>query len=71
VNWQNGSPPPTVGWYRTTIPPDYKDTNAYRWWDGEVWSWAAFPHENAEVAGKWAEKKLDANISELVMWRET
>jgi hypothetical protein len=37
---------------------------AYRWWDGERWSWPAFAHEVAEKAAHWAGKKEkeDANV---------
>jgi hypothetical protein len=69
VSWHKCVRPPCEGWYLTKIPPAYKDTNAYRWWDGELWSWAAFPHENAANAAKWAEKKEPTYVSSLVMWR--
>jgi hypothetical protein len=48
MKWNKGKPP-SIGWWPTAV--------GYRWWDGEVWSWAAFMHESAEKAAHWAAKK--------------
>jgi hypothetical protein len=57
--WKKG-PPPSIGWWPTR---HYEKTSAdYRWWDGEVWSWAAFAHEPADKAAKWASKKETMHV---------
>lgn len=50
------SPPPSIGWWPTknTLSAHHA---AYRWWNGEVWSWPAFKHESAVKAAYWAAKK--------------
>lgn len=69
MRW-NKSKPPAVGWYPTKVPPYGNWNNAYRWWDGKMWSWAAFPHENAERAGRWAAKKESNYVSSVMLWSE-
>lgn len=55
MNWKKGVPP-SIGWWPTKhYHQQFHAT--YRWWDGECWSWAAFAHEPAEKAAKWASKK--------------
>ena len=63
MKWNNGHPP-APGWYPAKRPWAAWE-NGYRWWDGERWSWPAFPHESAEKAGKWASKKEQGEI----LWR--
>ena len=70
MKWKKFVNPPAAGWYPTKSPPLYEDNNACRWWDGTVWSWAAFPHESAANAAKWAEKKEAPNVSSFMAWRE-
>ena len=53
--WKKG-PPPSIGWWPTKHYHN-RDSATYRWWDGECWSWAAFAHESAEKAARWAAKK--------------
>jgi len=53
--WHKG-PPPSIGWWPTKHYHN-RDSAAYRWWNGECWSWAAFMHESAEKAAHWARKK--------------
>ena len=55
MKWNKGSPP-SVGWWpvKNTLNA-YQ--NAYRWWDGEGWSWPAFSFESAATAARWAAKK--------------
>lgn len=55
MNWKKGVPP-SIGWWPVK---NFLSTHqgAYRWWDGEVWSWVAFAHESAEKAAHWAAKK--------------
>jgi hypothetical protein len=66
MEWQKGTPP-SEGWWPTK---HFLNSNwgAYRWWDGERWSWPAFAHEVAEKAAHWAGKKEkeDANV----LWAE-
>jgi len=64
--WHSGKPP-AVGWYRTR-GRDLSWQGAYRWWDGSRWSWAAFEHENASRAGRWAEKKEASGYVNLLTW---
>jgi len=55
MNWKKGVPP-SIGWWPTKhYHQQFHAT--YRWWDGEGWSWAAFAHEPADKAAKWAAKK--------------
>ena len=62
MEWRKGTPP-SEGWWPTK---HFLNSNwgAYRWWDGERWSWPAFAHEVAEKAAHWAGKKEkeDANV---------
>jgi len=37
--WHKG-PPPHVGWWEASIAFNAME---WRWWDGEDWSWPAFP----------------------------
>jgi hypothetical protein len=57
MKWNKGAPP-SIGWWPTKhyekASADYVD---YRWWDGECWSWAAFAHEPADKAARWAAKR--------------
>jgi len=67
MNWNVGNPP-SPGWYAAKkIKGDFWH-NAYRWWDGRRWSWPAFPHENSEKAGRWAQQKEPAGHNSEIMW---
>ena len=55
--WYKG-PPPSIGWWPVKNHL-LMHQGAYRWWDGEAWSWPAFMHESAEKAARWAAKKDD------------
>lgn len=68
MEWKRGKPP-AIGWYPARAP-EFVWANNYRWWDGERWSWCAFPHENAEKAGRWAAKKETSYFSSRVLWAE-
>ena len=68
INWHSGKPP-AVGWYRAK-GKDFPWTGTYRWWDGTRWSWAAFEHESAERAGRWALKKESNGYVDRLMWSE-
>lgn len=46
--WHSG-PPPHIGWWNAST---IKDPAAWRWWNGEVWSRAAYPHQTAAYAAK-------------------
>ena len=58
--WHKG-PPPSIGWWPTKHYHN-RDSATYRWWDGECWSWAAFAHESAEKAARWAAKKETLHV---------
>jgi hypothetical protein len=66
MKWSRGAPP-EEGWYACKFH-DRPWLNAYRWWDGKRWSWAAFPHEKAERAAFWATKKEAAYCSKELLW---
>ena len=68
MKWNKGKPP-VEGWYPTRLP-QYAWANSYRWWDGSIWSWAAFPHEDAQRAGRWAKKKETNFVSNQMVWSE-
>ena len=52
MKWHKGEPP-EAGWYPAMrIRERGGWNNGWRWWDGERWSWPAFPHESAQKAGR-------------------
>lgn len=57
MKWHKG-PPPSIGWWPTKNTLNTHQ-GAYRWWDGECWSWPAFSFEPAAKAAYWATKKED------------
>lgn len=64
--WKKG-PPPSLGWWPVkNSHASYQ--GAYRWWDGECWSWPAFSFESADRAARWAEKKID--WSDVIEWTD-
>lgn len=65
--WHKG-PPPSIGWWPTKHYHN-RDSATYRWWDGECWSWAAFAHESAEKAARWALKKETLH-TDNIEWAE-
>jgi len=40
--WLDG-PPPHVGWWNASLN---READNWRWWDGNVWSFPAFPTSN-------------------------
>jgi hypothetical protein len=72
MKWKNGTPP-EPGWYPTRFSRDTTQAwqNAYRWWDGRVWSWPAFPHENEFQAARWAAKKEVKSYKFEIIWGTT
>jgi hypothetical protein len=69
MKWNVGTPP-TPGWYAARFARDTTQgwNNAYRWWDGRLWSWPAFPHESAVKAGRWASKKEVKGYNTEIIW---
>jgi hypothetical protein len=69
MKWNKGIPP-TVGWYPARFARDTTQAwqNGYRWWDGRVWSWPAFPHENEFRAARWATKKEVKSYNQEIIW---
>ena len=68
MKWHKGEPP-EAGWYPAMrIKERGGWNNGWRWWDGERWSWPAFPHESAQKAGKWAAQKEPAGHTPEIMW---
>lgn len=65
-DWNKG-PPPSLGWWpvKNSHAPW---AGAYRWWDGECWSWPAFSFESADRAARWAAKKID--WSDVIEWAD-
>lgn len=45
--WRKG-PPPHVGWWNASVR---RFKHAWRWWDGEQWSYAASTDMRASQAG--------------------
>jgi hypothetical protein len=70
LKWKSG-PPPAIGWWPTKVTqiPRRNWNGAYRWWDGESWSYAAFEHESAKKAAEWA-AKTDRTTSKWMLWSE-
>lgn len=48
--WKKG-PPPCIGWWNASTR---KAPDAWRWWDGEKWSFPAYPETSLEIVGKYA-----------------
>ena len=67
MTW-NRTKPPAPGWYAAKRIRDRDWSNGWRWWDGERWSWPAFPHESLERVGKWAEQKEPKGHNVEIMW---
>jgi hypothetical protein len=69
MKWNVGTPP-TPGWYAARFARDTTKgwNNSYRWWDGRVWSWPAFPHESAVKAARWAAKKEVKGYNTEIIW---
>ena len=67
MKWHKGEPP-AIDWYPTMKIRGRGWDNSWRWWDGECWSWPAFPHESAQKAGKWAAQKEPAGHTPEIMW---
>lgn len=67
MKWNKGAPP-ECGWYACKFVGQPHWLNGYRWWDGICWSWAAFPHETAYTAGKYAAKKEVSYTSKTILW---
>ena len=68
MKWNKGNPP-EPGWYPATrVSSNLSWNNGYKWWDGERWSWYAFPHETAYMAARWAAKKEVAGHNSEIMW---
>jgi len=61
------SPPPSIGWWPVST---MLGVEAYRWWDGKVWSWPAFSFESADKAGYWATKKETPKDSKGIFWAD-
>lgn len=66
MKWNKGTPP-SIGWWPTKNLMSAHHA-AYRWWDGECWSWPAFSFESAVKASHWASKKEDKKKS--IEWAE-
>lgn len=49
--WHKG-PPPSIGWWPASA---MRNEDVFRWWNGQVWSCAAFPEDSAGTAASWAE----------------
>lgn len=65
--WKKG-PPPSIGWWPVKNHL-LMHQGAYRWWDGEAWSWPAFMHESAAKAAHWAAKK-DNDRGDGIEWTD-
>jgi len=57
IKWNKGAPP-SIGWWPVKNLLS-ASAAAYRWWNGEHWSWPAFSFEPAAKAAYWASKKED------------
>jgi hypothetical protein len=68
MEWNKGNPP-SIGWWPTKNLLNGHQ-GAYRWWDGEQWSWPAFAHENSEKAAYWAAKKEYSRTQEKIEWAD-
>jgi hypothetical protein len=51
--WNKGAPP-SIGWWPASCDGDIKEI---RWWDGEVWSFAAHPNQSAVDANHKSQQK--------------
>ena len=67
TKWQSG-PPPSMGWWPCKIK-DWSDRGGLRWWNGNLWSWPAFPTDSAKDAERYA-NKLAKSDQHLIEWTE-
>lgn len=67
TQWHSG-PPPSLGWWPCEIV-GYPLSGYLRWWNGHCWSWAAWPHESAEAAARWAGKSAEKDMH-LIQWSD-
>lgn len=68
MDWNTGKPP-TVGWYAVKRARDPGWLNGHRWWDGDRWSWAAFPHESEKAAAIRAKLKEPKGHNFEMLWQ--
>lgn len=62
--WRSG-PPPHVGWWNASV---CRARDAWRWWNGEAWSRAAYPEQTA--AGAALEARRASVPVERVEWTD-
>jgi hypothetical protein len=64
--WQKGAPP-HVGWWNAS---NARLTDAWRWWNGAEWSYAAYENYCAKSAGRDAKKIPNQAIQYAIEWTD-
>jgi len=65
TTWHKGAPP-SIGWWPASCQEDIEEI---RWWDGELWSFAAYPDQSAASAGHASQQK-NYTYSKEFKWSE-
>ena len=65
IKWHTGAPP-SIGWWPASMDGD---KNEIRWWDGELWSFAAYPCHDAAFA-KCVAMDKNSSFSHAFKWSE-
>lgn len=63
--WHKG-PPPHVGWWNASV---LRDESAWRWWDGQEWSFACFEYEDGSD-GELPDFNADTQVEWTGYWPE-
>lgn len=65
--WHKG-PPPEIGWWPASVS---RNDLSIRWWNGECWSWPAYPDYSARLAADSAsETAIPAYYRDKIEWTE-
>jgi hypothetical protein len=67
TGWRKG-PPPHVGWW-LCVYAKHSENEAWRWWNGTVWSAPVFDHCHPELLGVWASKPAIA-LDAYIFWSD-
>ena len=63
--WHKG-PPPHVGWWNASA---MHLNDCWRWWDGQIWSEPAYPHQSANSAAVCADLTSERS-HESIHWTD-
>ena len=64
--WNSG-PPPHVGWWRCKDTLMESQSEAWRWWNGKLWSWSCYSYTPLSVVANFA---LNSETGIPIRWCE-